>query len=387
MAWNGVEKQEKTASFNHTFFAPLPDVAQNHPFTQLFPMKNIFASTARALLLPALSLFLGLLAGPRSFAQAAGNYQYERQQQSNAPIQNFKQQALLPSTPQESKTAHTVISDVYQLNITASALKNVAADSQMAIFNITQIGPDATRADSLVSGRVRKFIEGMKRIGIPEKDIFIDMISQVPVYEMEVTKKIFSKTFNEVPAGIELQKNIHVRYHDGNLLDKIVAVAAQSEIYDIVKVEYFVNGTEAIYAELREKAIACVLQKINSYKALGIKLDTSYRVLAEDIAVVYPYSNYQTYQGFSSSSIEAMNTRKSVGVTQVRKPTTMFYNKVPYEQFDIVLNPTFLEPPVQFTYSISVKFLTPPKPNERTIAKREFVWLTPDGRIQTLKVE
>ncbi len=54
----------------------------------------------------------------------------------------------------------------------------------------------------------------VKAQGVKEKDVFTDMLSFVPVYEIETTRKLFSKTYQEVPAGFEIQKNIHIRFTD-----------------------------------------------------------------------------------------------------------------------------------------------------------------------------
>lgn len=333
------------------------------------------------------AIFLSLLcaAYAQVCAQAAGNYEYQQQMQQ-AQHNNWKQNAAY--RPTVSKDANAVLpgsDDVLIFQV--KALKNVAADSQMAIFNVTQVGKDAAEADSLMARRYKGMIGAVKKLGISEKNIFVDMVSQVPLFEYEVSKKLFSKNYNEVPSGIELQKNIHILYKDGNMLDKIVAIAAQNEIYDLVKVEYFVPNSEAIYAELRKKSAECLRQKVAGFKELGINLDTVYRMAAEDIAVVYPSGNYENYQGYSSSSLEAL--KKTTGVTSVRKPSTMFFNKLPYEQFDIVLNPVFIEPPVQFTYDLKVRYTVQRKPIERTKTevKREFLWLTPQGEVKSLKVE
>ncbi|MBK8581165.1 MAG: hypothetical protein IPL86_04800 [Flavobacteriales bacterium] len=53
------------------------------------------------------------------------------------------------------------------------------------------------------------------------------MLSFVPVYEIETTRKFFGKTYQEVPAGFESQKNIHIKFTDARMLDQIVSAAAK----------------------------------------------------------------------------------------------------------------------------------------------------------------
>jgi ketosteroid isomerase-like protein len=116
-----------------------------------------------------------------------------------------------------------------------------AADSYLAIFTFTQLGQSAEEADSH-DERLRKSSARVAKSGVKEKDVFTDMLSFVPVYEIETTRKFFSKTYQEVPAGFEIQKNIHIKFTDARMLDKLVTAAAKEEIYDLVKVDFFVRS-------------------------------------------------------------------------------------------------------------------------------------------------
>ena len=111
------------------------------------------------------------------------------------------------------------------------------------------------------------------------------MVNFLPKYEYDVSKKLFSrKTYTEIPKGFELQKNIHIRYTDPTLLERIVTAAARQEIYDIVKVDYFVKDSETIYAQLRETTFKYLKNIENQYKTLGIQLDSAYKVSADPAA-------------------------------------------------------------------------------------------------------
>jgi uncharacterized protein YggE len=132
-----------------------------------------------------------------------------------------------------------------------NAMMNMKADSYLAIFNVTQLGQSAEEADSLMNERVARFTGRVKKQGVKENDVFTDMLSFVPVYEIETTRKLFSKTYQEVPAGFEIQKNIHVKFTDARVLDKLVTAAAKEEIYDLVKVDFFVDQQSSCYDTLR----------------------------------------------------------------------------------------------------------------------------------------
>ena len=176
-----------------------------------------------------------------SFAQAVGNSMYgndNRYNYQNAEELNWQN---------SFNVTREVMIDENSMTFEVNGLFNRKADAYLAIFNMTQVGENASVANDLLNTRYQNFVNEVASAGVKAEDIFLDMVSQVPIYELEVTKKFFSKTYNEVPKGFELQKNIHVKFNKGEVLDKILTAAAKHEIYDLIKVDYFVENTSAVY--------------------------------------------------------------------------------------------------------------------------------------------
>ncbi len=317
-------------------------------------------------------------------SQDRGNYGYNN---PNRPQQNIQQNpppnALL-NFPNQANPNTPIIFNV-------SALINEKADAHLAIFNITQVGMRAGQADTLVNERFEKFKKEAIRQGIKKDQIYIDMLSLVPVYEVEVHRKFFSKTYNEIPAGFELVKNIHVVYKDAKILDRLVSIAAKYEIYDLVKVEYFVEDTEKTYDRLRDRSVELVKKKMASLKKMGIELDTVYRVFAEQKNVSFPIERYRNLQSYKGASLEAVKNKKRLSIAP--KQTTTFYEKLPYNGYDIVINPVILEPAVQYTYNMKVQFFVkpppppPPQVQIKTVTQKELIWLTEKGEMKSMIVE
>ncbi len=331
-----------------------------------------------------ITLILGAMVIATSFfAQVGGNGIYE---QNNRYIQNKSynaNQEKVWNLRSDNFISDEIInsSNSNEMVFTVNSIMNVKADSYLAIFNLTQTGSTAKEVNDLVVKKINGLKTELKTKGFVDADFFTDMISLVPVYEYEVEKKLFSKTYTEVPKGFEMQKNIHIKFKDESLLDDIMTIAANNEIYDLIKVEYFVENNDAKYDELRTKSVDYMLKKKEDFKKLGIDLDTIYHIVSEKSSVVYPIDRYKSYQAFSGTSLEA---KKSKTVTKVRKPRTMFYNKLPYHKYDIVINPAILEPSVQFTYSITVKYVI--KEPAKKIEK-QFIMVSPSGVVKTLKID
>lgn len=317
-----------------------------------------------------LSLLLLLLPALLS-GQAAGNVRYQGQPTPTADP--------LPQAGIDHRGHHFVV----------RALMNVPTTAQVAIFNIVQVGEDAAEANALMDARLQGLIDDLKALGMDPADLFVDMITQVPIFEYVAEKKRFSKTYNEVPAGIELQKNLHIRFRDGNLLDDIVKLAALHEIYDLVKVDYFFDQQEAVLDKLRLLAMKQLEKQVQVREQLGVRYDSARRTAAEAHTLIYPLDRYRSYEGFGSSSLA--NLRRQDGVTQIRKPQTLYYDQVRYQDYDIVLNPELLEPCVQVSYVLEAYYFLAEKvaPEVKTEVVREVEYrlLTPDGKVQTLHIQ
>ncbi len=240
-----------------------------------------------------------------------------------------------------------------EVSIRCSVLMNVKADSYLAIFNLTQTGTTAKEADEIIAKRSQPFIDALKTLGIQQSDIYSDMIYLIPIYNYEMEKKLFSKTYNEVPKGFEMQKNLHIRFKDSGLIDDLVTLAAVNEIYDLVTIEYFVKDSQAVYDSMRTKAINYIARNMKKFEKLGLKVEGEFRVISEKSGVTYPDSQYSDYDAFVSQSIDAARDKT---VTSIRKPKTVAYSKLSYDAFDLVINPEFLEPVVQYTYELHVNY-------------------------------
>jgi hypothetical protein len=181
-----------------------------------------------------------------------------------------------------------------EIVVNVNILYNAVPSSYMAIFHINQAAEKISELDTLMNRRVEKFINMAKSLGLKRENFYLDMIALVPIYSKE--KRVFSKTYTQVPKGFEIQKNIHVKYYDPNLLDKLFGMAAQCEIYDLIKVEYLYDSAEIAGQTMRNKAIQCLNTKLANYKKLGINVDTSFKQFTESGNIFFPIDRYQAYK-------------------------------------------------------------------------------------------
>lgn len=332
-------------------------------------------------------IYLTLLLLPLSYyfieaQQHKGNY--------NQITKDISRQNILTSgntqiyNPVVQQQIHKVLQASHILTIDVKALQNVTATTYTAVFNLSQIGPSAEVTNALMKQRIDSIRIRLNAIGIAQKDIAIDVISFVPVYEVEVTKKLFSKTYTEVPKGFELQQNIHIQFTKTNAFETILEACAKSEVYNLVKVDYFIENIQTVYKNLQEQLLTLIENKKAYYEVLGFDLTQYDIAIADDKYCYFPKDFYQSYQAYNSVSFEALKTNK--GVTSVKKQTSYYYQPLTYESYDVVVNPSILEPVVQI--GMHLKLVFTPKPKERKqnpITKTEidhkYYVISPNGTI------
>lgn len=257
-------------------------------------------------------------------------------------------------------------------------LSNQQADQYVAIFSLTQAGKTTEETNSLMQKRANSFKSKLKAAGIPDTAVFLDLISFVPLYEYEEEKKLFSKNNIEVPKGYELQQNIHVAFSTGQQFDAMMQAAAELGIFDLVKVDYTVDDQEAVYTEMRERAVANLNEQLKLYEQqLGIQLTDARRTLAEAKKVIFPLDRYSSYKAFANISTDDVTEK---GKTRdMYKPTTQYYDKVVAADMDVVINPHVVEPVVQYLYHLQLYIQLPNPKVEQP--EKAFFWLTPEGEV------
>lgn len=285
----------------------------------------------------------------------------------NNQVNNFRHRNLVPNT--------TITIDV-------KALHNVVADAYTAVFNVTQIGKTSEETNTLMSDRVAKVKNALLSKGIKPEDFVIDVISFVPVYETVVERKLFSKKYNEVPKGFELQQNIHIKFNKVEQFETILAACANNEIYNLVKVDYFISNIKEVYTKLRAEILKNLKEKKQFYNDLGFDLTTYNPNIADTKYTHFPREFYKNYQAFNSISIEAIKKKK--GLVTAKKQTSYYYDPISFKDYDVVINPTIVEPVIQIGMEIKLQYNPKPetmKPIEKEVIKNKYFIISNDGAI------
>ncbi|MEP6924497.1 MAG: SIMPL domain-containing protein [Pyrinomonadaceae bacterium] len=274
-----------------------------------------------------------------AFAQEAGNRVYS----NNGNARHLPQlnSGVLSGSASDGKPIQW---------IETSVLMNMPADAYVAVFGFAQEAKSPAASNEAVNAKFNQFIGLLGELGIKRNDIYIDFISQNRIFDF--TEE--SSTITERLSGFETKKNIAVRFKDRNLLEKMLAAAAQATVFDLIEVNYVVSDTKSVRSRLFEEAVKVIKQKEDRYtNSFGIQF-VPMTLANEKYDAFYPSEQYQNYQAFESGSAYGGTYNKTV--IRQRKVTTFYYEPLNDSLFDAVINPLGIEPVVQFTLYLRMQY-------------------------------
>lgn len=282
-------------------------------------------------------------------AQVSGNLGYSESHAKERAKLRERGKRVLPQTELPPTSTTTFVE--------AEVMMNVKADEYVAVFGVAQEGATTEECAQKLDSTVRQFTDALRPLGINKPELHVDFISQTKIYGFEVA----GDTAREKLVGFELKKNVHIRYTEPALLDKMIAAAARLQIYDLIKVDYIVKEVQPIQDMLMDEAAKIVQKKSSRYeKLLGIKLVPPAQIYAERYATHYPTEMYDSFVAAESSNVDSNVERNQRTVVRARKSRTFVFNGLDADGFDHVINPVVVEPMVQFTLYLKVKYEVEP---------------------------
>lgn len=236
--------------------------------------------------------------------------------------------------------------------IEASVMTSLKPDAFVVVFGVNDEGANAANSNDKVNAKIADLVQQIKPWGITANDIFVDFITQNRVYDFTVS----GTQAAEKLTGFETKKTIAIRYKSRELFEKIVSAAADSRIFDLIKVDYVVSDFDSVRTRLFEAAVKVLKSKEQKYaSALGVTL-ASLGLSVERYDVSYPAEAYQRYQAFETGDASVYNPQGQTSRVVQRKSFTFFYEPFEASRFDTVLAPMGLEPAVQYTIYLRMQY-------------------------------
>ncbi len=236
------------------------------------------------------------------------------------------------------------------LVVNVNLLLNQVADKYILTLGVNQDGKSPNDCLIKINQRVDNFIAQTQKIGIKKNNLFVDFISQTKIYDFDVK----SDNVQEIDKGFEIKKNIIINVEDYSNIEKLISIASENQIYDIIKVDYINDNVDVIYDKLLNEAKLILERKKENYlNKFNRKIIGNPRA-NDNFYYVFPKTQYQEYSAYGSSEI---NNYSSSYVKKIaRKDKTYFYDGVNYAGYDKVINNANPVVGIQYVLNLTVTY-------------------------------
>lgn len=276
------------------------------------------------------------------YAQTSGNIAYSEAGRRN---NNNARALTLGAIP---------LPDNSGMLIPAHVQINIKGDEHVALFGLSQEGSTIQDCNRKLTQQIEKFSDELKNIGLKAEDIMIDYTTQTRTYDYQISGSVA----NEKATGFVVKKTVSVHFKEKEWMDKVMAAAAKSNVYDLIKVDYLVNNTAAVRERLLEECAQLIKEKAERYeKILGLKFRTQIQIAQENYDTIFPSESYDSYVAFESGKVTESAFSDRNRVKEARKDETFFFNTQNESSFDSIINPVVTEPVIQFSLYLQIRYL------------------------------
>ena len=295
--------------------------------------------------LTTLAFVILVLLPATGFGQVGGNINYGGG--AAGPTQALmRERALRQVTRDEMPPTD---SSVY---LDAGILMNVRADQFVATFGVAEEGETIAEAQGRMDRTVALFTEAVRPLGVVPEALFVDFTAQTKIYKYDIENDVARERL----VGFEIKKTVAVRYRDKLLIDRLVTAASLAKVYDLIKVDYIVSDLAPIQERLADEAARVLRAKIARHeRLLGVHLRAVPQIIVERTATHFPTDQYDSATAAETENVTGYD-RSQLIRQPVRRSRTFFFHPLTGDGFDQVVEPVILEPVVQFSYYLKLRY-------------------------------
>jgi len=224
------------------------------------------------------------------------------------------------------------------ISVRAEAKAYATPDIARFSFTVREKGENPEAAQKKVNDKVGKILEGLRKLGVDEKDIRTESYMIRPKYEWVSVKKE-EKVSPEgiiyyppedgkkrILVGYEVSQRIHVKLRDFDKIPEALSLFAENGVENLSGPRFEIEDIDAVKEKARMEAIEKAKEKAERLaKALGVKLG---KVVSfqEDNGGYIPYrAPMLAMKAMDMAGEEAYEPELPAGENEVRSSVSIVY--------------------------------------------------------------
>ena len=253
-----------------------------------------------------------LLVAPSGLAQMSGSRGGVYSTTTQTPQENFAELTT------EAAQSYIVVEGKSVLSVQPTVIRIVLA--------VTHKAKTSKECKTAIEGKIAELRPLWIQAGIKDENIVEDFISILPRYEFEAKELGGQQVAMEKKVGFLMQTNIHLAVKDDAEASKVLDVAFENGITDVIGFDYWSEQLDLKKQEVRAKALKVAKDK--SKILLDGLFEKTPRVInvQENTIVVSPAQMYESFTNASSASYQTNYwSRKNMPLVQLARPKNTYY--------------------------------------------------------------
>ena len=244
----------------------------------------------------------------------------------------------------------SIVSTDSTFTINVNVLLNKQADRYKLIMGAMQTGATPKEGLQKINKIIDSFNSQVLRLGISKEDIYVDFVSQTKIYDFIQQD---ARTMKQVESGYEIRKNIIISLTRLDDIEKIILLASDNDIYNVVNVEYINDNLDAIHTQLLQEAFNIEKKKAKEYTDFCKMKTQGTPAVNETYHTIFPKERYLSYTAYESSEYDRYSSGDKM---LARKDKTYYYEGANYSGFDKVIGNNSPQIGIQYVLSLSVTY-------------------------------
>lgn len=239
------------------------------------------------------------------------------------------------------------------ISFKVSIMMNKRADYYSISLGLNQEENTVTECNTAINKRISDFIQKLSKLGIKEKDVYVDFITQTKVYDYstDAGKAV------QFEKGFEIKKNVIITTSSLKNIDSIIETASLFKIYDVIKIDYLADDTSGLYNSLLDEALKIAGAKKDKYLASMNKRSVGNPTASGELMAYTPETQYKKYSAYESSEIESYyGSSNAITKKLARKNNTFYYDGVSQSGMDKVINVNSPEVGIQYVLTLNITY-------------------------------
>ena len=253
-----------------------------------------------------------LLVAPSGLAQMCGSRGGVYSPSTQTSQENFAELTT------EAAQSYIVVEGKSVLSVQPTAIRIVLA--------VTHEAKTSKECKTAIEGKIAELRPLWIQAGVKDENIVEDFISILPQYEFEAKELGNQQVAMEKRVGFLMQTNIHLAVKDDVEASKVLDVAFENGITDIIGFDYWSEQLDQKKQEVRAKALQVAKEK--SKMLLDGLFKETPRVInvQENTIVVNPTDMYESFTNTSSANYQTNYwSRKNMPLVQLARPKNTYY--------------------------------------------------------------